>query len=147
MEACGISGGTGTNYPRLAANHIESPTWEIERGTPTVWAKARDSYKANRFSVTAETLEPLLENPETEVEASYLLGHVYRELGNYNKSIETFKRVIRAEHLKSQEAHWNIALVCMLKDDPETAKPHLQAAAEGGGDLGREAEELLQELD
>jgi tetratricopeptide (TPR) repeat protein len=75
------------------------------------------------------------------------LGVSYLEIGEYQKSLQIFNKLLKSDSLDSSKGYWYITLVYLKKGDKQKAKDTLLLILKNEKNFNfRKAEELFDKL-
>ena len=91
--------------------------------------RANEALKDLNFTLAAELLEEALADDADDFETRFQLAYAYTQLGQDDKAIEHYLRVVTAEP-DLLAARANLSLLLMRKERPGDALPHLRAVTQ-----------------
>ena len=117
------------------------------RGTESATARGLELLVQGELEQAIETLEPLMEDPESNSEARAYLGIARYLTGDTSRSTVRLLDDGVDSHRAGRLSRWYLASVLLTRRDIDGARVHLKALTSTGDWFGRAATALLEALD
>lgn len=128
--------------PRFVASELRDPDSALDG-----FARAMEPYVRADWQAATQALEEWLRARPDHGPAHFYLGAAREQLGELDAAEEHYEAARRApDELLSEHARFRLALLLLRRGELERARAELGALQAGGGELARNARELLGEL-
>lgn len=144
--------GKASATQELFATYYEAPTFSGQLSATADeaqqrWMKATDEYDKKLYATSAQTLVPLLQDPNYNNQARLLRGICMMSSDQPRIAVETFSQISPTARSLYQQGQWYSALASLKADNAPQAKATLQSiVAEPQHRYQKQAEKLLKEI-
>lgn len=130
--------------PRFVAAELRDPDESSRDG----FERAMEPYACGEWAVAKRALEQWLSTRPEHGPARFYLAAAEEQLGELGPAEEHYRAAAGApDTLLSEHARFRLALVMLRRGDIARARTELDALRDGGGELARNARELLDLLE
>ena len=133
----------------LAIIHLAPEVLRTEEADlPEVWKIVIAAYQQGNFEVAISTLEKLSSENSERISYQFYLGlcYLYQKQADYDKAIQSFKKIRKKENIYWEETSWFLALAYLKKGERSLAEDLLKEMLQTSTWKEKEIRKVLRKL-